>query len=499
MKSFLISNILLFLILLTALILRFWQLGKVPPSLFLDEVSNGYNAYSILKTARDEYGNFLPMTFRSFGDYNLALSVYTLVPSIAVFGLNDFAVRFPSALLGTITVFLTYLFALKISQSKRLALTSSLLLAISPWHLQFSRYDHEANFMVFLVLLSVCLFLYSRSYWTFLASIITLGLALNTYHAAKIWIPIFVICLIILYKKRILKYPVSQLAIALIVFAIFTFPIIFNFENSLIRGQSVGILNVEKPINTFISNYLSHYSPNFLFAIPDPIGRHAVPGMGELYIFELPLLLIGLLTLIRHKKPIDIKFLLTWFFLAPIPAALAIPAPHALRSLTFIPTFSIIAAYGVMAIFASQSKPLKYLVISALFLVAAYNVITYVHLYYVHYPKEKAADWTSGYRQMVHYIDSIKDDYTTIAITNYFGHPYINVLFYSRFDPQTYQSQSEDKNKFDKFEFFGPSWEKKKPGKALVVTPPWQAHPEKVLHQVYAPNGDLVFTISEEE
>ena len=107
-------SMVLILILMLAAVLRFYQLGQIPPSLNWDEVSNGYNAYSILKTARDEHGNFLPLTFRAFGDYNPALSVYTLVLSIAIFGLNQFAVRFPSALLGTLTVLLTYFLTKKL-------------------------------------------------------------------------------------------------------------------------------------------------------------------------------------------------------------------------------------------------------------------------------------------------------------------------------------------------------------------------------------------------
>src|SRR3989344_3324808 len=94
----------LFLIIILAAFLSFYQLGKNPRSLNWDEASNAYNAYSILKTGHDEYGKFLPRTFKSFGDYNLALSVYPLVPSIGLFSLNEFAIRFPSALFGVLTV-----------------------------------------------------------------------------------------------------------------------------------------------------------------------------------------------------------------------------------------------------------------------------------------------------------------------------------------------------------------------------------------------------------
>ena len=94
----------LFIILLLAGCLRFWQLSRVPVSLDWDDVSVGYNAYSILKTGKDEFGNFLPPAIRSLDDYKPAMYTYFSVPSIAIFGLNSFAVRFPNALFGTLTV-----------------------------------------------------------------------------------------------------------------------------------------------------------------------------------------------------------------------------------------------------------------------------------------------------------------------------------------------------------------------------------------------------------
>ncbi|MBI2599053.1 glycosyltransferase family 39 protein [Candidatus Curtissbacteria bacterium] len=552
MKSFLTKNLLLISILVLAAFLRFFQLGQNPPGLSVDEVSNGYNAYSILKTARDEYGNFLPLTFRSFGDYNLPLSVYTLVPSIAIFGLTEFAVRFPSALFGTLAVLLTYILAKKLfeesqngwqlwkgprqradsvhgqekleskiksstdgppkaslafsrretidrTRSKLIALLSAFFLAISPWHLQFSRYDHEANFMVFFIVLGLTTFLYGLKNFSLLAaSAVFFGLAVNTYHGAKIWVPLFLIVILFWYRKEIIKFKIKLIWLSLILI-VFSLPIILNLQKSLIRGQSVGVLGQPNPLETFITGYLAHYSPNFLFISGDSIGRHSVPGMGQLYVFEAPLVILGILYLIAQKTKSP-KFLLAWLVIAAIPAAAATPTPHALRGLTFIPVWSIITACGVTALLEAKFKAnLKKGIAFILVVVAFYNIVTYFHLYYKHYPKEKAPDWSQGYKEMVEAVDEIKDNYGSIAITSYFGHPYIFTLFYSRYDPLKYHSQSEDKNKFAKFEFFSSSWEQTKPGKALVITPPWQAHPPKVLKEIYAINGDLKFTISETE
>jgi len=154
-------------IFLIAAVLRFYRLGENPPSLDWDEASMGYNAYSLLLTGKDEYGNAWPISIRSFNDYKPPLYTYTLIPTIAVFGLNEFAVRFPSALAGTLTVLVTYflvaeLFSHKnskfeIRNSKFLPAIAAGLLAISPWHLQFSRVAFEANLALFFFVLAVFL------------------------------------------------------------------------------------------------------------------------------------------------------------------------------------------------------------------------------------------------------------------------------------------------------------------------------------------------------
>ena len=491
----------LFLIILLASFLRLYKLGSVPPSLYWDEASLGYNAYSILTTGHDEHGRFLPLTnFAAFGDYKPPGYIYATVPSIAVFGLNEFAIRFPSALFGILTVLLSYFLAKKLFENAVVALLTSFFLAISPWHLQFSRYDHEANFMTFFSILGLVLFLYSfKKYPLFVASSVSFGIALNTYHGAKIWVPLFLLCIFYWYKKEILSFG-SKLLFPVLILAIFTLPIIGNFPQSLIRGESVGIFQNEKPLKTFISGYLSHYSPNFLFISGDPIGRHSVVGMGQLYIFELPLILLGLIALIQARTR-DTKFFLAWLLLAPIPSAMATPTPHALRSITFLPVWSIIAAYGAGSFAAFRiGNRLKLSIALIVALLGLYNFATYLHLYYKHEPKLKSPDWSDGYKEMVSYVVKVAKNYEIITISNYYGRPYVFVLFYSEYDPRLYQPQSADKEKFDKYEFFGTSWEKKTPGKVLVVRPKWQIpNPApKYLKFIHGTSGDLIFRISEE-
>ena len=149
--------ILFFVVLLIASILRLYDLGKVPKSLNWDEVALGYNAYSILKTGADEYGKFMPVVLQSYDDYKPALYTYLAIPTVGFLGLTELAVRLPSVLAGIGAVAIVYFLVLQIIGNKSvniagkevspyvIALTASFFLAISPWHIQFSRIAFESN------------------------------------------------------------------------------------------------------------------------------------------------------------------------------------------------------------------------------------------------------------------------------------------------------------------------------------------------------------------
>src|SRR6185436_14197568 len=92
------------LIVLLAFVLGLVNLASVPPSLNWDEVSHGYNAYSILKTGKDEWGFTLPTIFRAYGDYKLPVYIYLTAISEFFFGLTPLAVRLVSILAGIGTV-----------------------------------------------------------------------------------------------------------------------------------------------------------------------------------------------------------------------------------------------------------------------------------------------------------------------------------------------------------------------------------------------------------
>ncbi|MEK7458139.1 MAG: hypothetical protein AAB612_01480, partial [Patescibacteria group bacterium] len=133
--------------------IRLPMFSKIPAGLNRDEVALGYNAYTILKTGRDEYGVWFPVSITSFGDQKLPGYVYTLIPFIAMFGLHPWVVRLPSLLAGVSIVILAGLLARQFSDilinEKKLRsffpLLAMLAVALSPWSNHFSRVAYEAH------------------------------------------------------------------------------------------------------------------------------------------------------------------------------------------------------------------------------------------------------------------------------------------------------------------------------------------------------------------
>src|SRR3972149_9433109 len=130
-------KILFIAILFLCLVLRFYKIPQVPASLNWDEASNAYNAYSILNTAKDEYGNFLPLVNRSFDDYKPPAYMYSAIPFVWIFGLSELAARLPSAIFGVLTCVFIFFLAKNLTGDNAVSYASFFVLSITPWHVQF--------------------------------------------------------------------------------------------------------------------------------------------------------------------------------------------------------------------------------------------------------------------------------------------------------------------------------------------------------------------------
>ena len=467
------------LILLLAATLRFYKLGQNPPSLDWDEASIGYNAYSLLKTGKDEYGNSWPISIRSFNDYKPPLYTYLTIPSVALFGLTEFAVRFPSALAGTLTVLLTYFLVKELfgKKSSVIAAITALLLAISPWHLQFSRVAFEANLALLLFVLSVYLFLRAMdtaSPYYHGGAAVAFVATMYSYHSARAVVPLFLLVMAIIFRKRLLQQT-RAVVVALVVgvilmlpmgvtltrgaaqarfatVSVFTNPGLFTREEERLsrqeefrkkdQGTFASLLHHRWLVLTQIisENYFDHFNLEFLFLRGDGIGRHNVVGMGLLYFWELPFLIAGAYYLVKNKEK-SLHVVLPWLLVAPAASALTTQSPHAVRSLLMLPIPQIITAYGIIQIIKALKKYRYALVLIGV--VVCMNFVYYLQLYYIHTPIERSHDWQYGYKQLVEKVSAIKEEVDEVIITTKYDQPYIYFLFYGKVDPAWYQTVAE--------------------------------------------------------
>jgi len=275
------------LILSLAAFLRFYRLGDYPPSFWQDICSIGYDAYSLLKTGRDHWGKPFPHLYlRSLGDYKLPLFTYFTIPGVALFGLNEFGVRFPSALFGVLTVLVTYCLVKEIFRDSMatwlhgyMATIASFLLAISPWHIGLTRHGYEAGLAVFFQTLALFLFLKSKKRPLLLPlSSFFFTLTTYTYHSFRIFTPLFFSGLILIFLKDFRKQK-RILYLSLFLFFVLIAPSLFSFFTPM-GGTRLTVNRFDKTLEwkkrladcqfacneqlvfifTFIKNYFSQFS-----------------------------------------------------------------------------------------------------------------------------------------------------------------------------------------------------------------------------------------------
>lgn len=505
-----LSKITILLIIILALVLRFYKLDTNPPGLYWDEAVFGYDAYSVLKTGKDQHGEFLPLFFESFGDWKLPIYHYLLVPSIAVFGLNEFAVRFPSALLGTLTVIVFYFLIKKLLEdnptqgsAQAIPALSTLMLAISPWHIQFSRGGFESTAGLFALTLGAYLTLLAierKNILHFTTSGIFFVASMYSYHAYRLFVPLFLIALVFIYRREIVKLT-PKILIAAIVPILILIPLArFSLTS---EGQSRAISQStfkkeeleqarldydqksKKPLRFLskylynpplyysyiaLNNYFDHFSPVFLFFKGDQIGRHSQVDMGQIHMFEGVLILLSIFAFKKINSNTK-KIMIFWLILSPLPAIIVGPTPHAYRTLQMSIPLAFLSGLGTYFLF-SVIKFSRLL--SLLLAIIAYSVLTHIHLLFTHYPKKFAADWQDGYKQMVQEVQKFQDNFDKIYITNINQVPYIYLLFYQNYNPQTFISQNGTSDSFDKYIFISDDFDLYNEGRILYVAPSWK-------------------------
>jgi 4-amino-4-deoxy-L-arabinose transferase-like glycosyltransferase len=452
----------LFLIIILAFAVRVVGLGARPVGFTWDEAALGYNAYSLLETGKDEYGQIAPIVFRSFGDYKPGLYIYFTVSSIAIFGLTEFATRLPSAIFGTLLLPVVYVLTKLLFPKNKLYIEhfTLFILSLNPWLINFSRGAWEANLSLLLTVLGVTLFLRGFTKLSF----IFFGLTFWTYQSAKLMTPLLLLSLLAVYKK---KYVPKNLLAPFLLFLLLLLPILLNFKDQSgrlkvfsvfsYRRQASSVEEILKQDTTASKNltyylfhsesldqlrgvlqrYLNHLSPRFLFSEGDWTNlRHSVYKHGYFYFSDVIILAIGLIYLIKQKnRPAWLLFL--WTVASPISAALSRDSVSGVRSLSLCVPLCIVAGIGLAHLV--QRK----LLVIPFFLISLLLIFYYFEFYILHQGFYSGAEWVSPYAQAFKVVKANYPTYSHIYFTDKLGQPYIFALFYMKVDPSLYQTQAK--------------------------------------------------------
>jgi 4-amino-4-deoxy-L-arabinose transferase-like glycosyltransferase len=474
-----IDWILIFAVVLGAVLRSVW-LNRLPIGFTPDEAALGYSAYSLLQTGRDEWGTSwwkLPFTnLRSFGDYKPPLYPMVAIPFIKLFGLNEFAVRLPSAVFGTLAIISVYLLCsvlftsetVKIFRSYKISPSqiAAVIFAISPWSISLSRIALEANLVTFFLPLAIYFFLINR----YIFSAVIFALDIYSYHSARVITP-FIILLLPLLKKVSAK---SRIFVAAACLIILSLPALLSYMGvGSGRLSDVGIFNPTDNwsavsdrrfaatiqglpdsvsrvfsnkfvyfVSQFVHSLLGYLSVEFLFTTGAGESTYGmISGRGVLYLMELPLLAAFLISFIRKFNRQKL-FLVLAVIVSAVPAALSKSVGFsANRAAPMLPFLSIMLSLGLITLYKNLTKSV-WLFSTALILGYTLSLCFFMEDYIYHSPRSSAPAMSYGWKEALTRAAPMFDRFSEIRFSRSLSEPQVFAAFYLRIDPREYQAAS---------------------------------------------------------
>lgn len=487
-------------IVLLSLPISFYRLGEIPNGFHRDEAFLGYNAYSLLKTGKDINGNLLPTHLESFL-YTPAGYSYFAIPAIVLIGLNEFAVRIPSAVFSVGTSVVIYFLTKKLlfqtkapllsKHRESISLLASFFYATTPWNIVLARTASVITVVVFFIALGMMLSLYwveTKKRLLLVSAFLAFFLSLCFYVAPYLFLLLFLPFFFLLIHKKIPRHESLVLGVCYIFFIVLPSFLTFTSESLSLRVRSLSITNSpyvslvlaeeireDGVSNTplfltrvfhnkivglsqyFFETYSKHFSYQFFFTDQSFPDRYRVPLSGMLYLILFPLTFMGAYILFRTERSIALV-LFAWIFLAPIGSSLASDdVPNIQRTLFMLPPLLILTALGGFFLYQSiqNNKRIYVLVPIIVFAVWIYSFVFFLHQYFVHGQRYRPWYRQEGYRQLVARIGELSSQFGHIVITDRESAPTIFFLFYNHYNPLTFQQETRSSvlRDFDRVSF----------------------------------------------
>lgn len=517
-------NILIIIVAITVILTRVVNLNSNPPHLSNDEISIAYDAYSVLNTLRDEYGNFLPLSFRSHNTYKAPLTAYLTIPSVAVLGNNNLAARIPTTILGILTVLVLGLLVFELTKNKELGLLSAFILGISPIHILSSRMAFESTNGLFFFTLGIYLFYLSlrkKLNILVLTSFISFALSLYAYHTEWVFTPAICVALLSINRKFLFNRKIFY--IGTIIFLILISPLFVDFLNNLqasSRAVTDNILKdpilankIENPniaiwhkasytAQAFIEKYSAYYNLSYIFFNGSNLLAKDDPLQVGLFLSPfLPFFLFGIIKVGQIFKDKS-SFIYILLITSPITASLTLGAQSNSRNLVSTIPIVIVCAVGLFIYWKSVKTIWKIVFV----LILAISFLYFLAIFYFHFPRDHAEGYQYGYEQIANFIKPRYNDFDKIIIdprfgplNMYSGVPHLYIPYFTYLDPIKLQQRKFLKHgsSFDKYEIRDYYWNEEIEKNTLIVVPtsnpPTDLWKVKFVHEVTMPDSKPAF------
>ena len=439
--------------------LRLYKIGQLPLGFNQDEASLGYDAFSILNYGVDRNGISLPVHLIAWGSGQNALYAYMCMPFIKLFGLTEFAIRLPMALIGCISLVIMKKTLETIGTAKLTAI-GVFLFSIMPWHIMKSRWGLEGNIFPDLILwatLFIILGVRKKQRYLYLGSII-LGLCAYAYGTSYFFLPVFSLLLftyLVCYKKIKIRHALISIGIIFAVsLPIILFVVINQFDlNSIVtplftipklnQARQASIINLDGNIFKAIANNLVS-GLKLLLIQDDGLPWNSIPFYGTHYVISLPFFAIGIFAMFR-KKGFKLDFLFFNWFVASL-LMLALMSANINRiNIIFIPIiyFVILGIYTIVDNIRYSWIPVfaTYCIVAVLFLFT----------YFGSYQETIGYYFFNGLGNAITYSEELNSK--TIYVSAGINAPYIYELFYNQTDPLLYLHSVTKQNEGSAFEW----------------------------------------------
>lgn len=445
-------------VLLVALVLRLYDLPGNPPGLFRDEADKGYTTYSLWQTGRDLGGRSWPLQIQSFQAFTSPLYHWFSLPLVGLGGVNMWTVRLPAALAGVLGCAMIAILG-RLWHSPASGVWAALFLAISPWHLLFSRWANQG------ILLT--LFIPAAGYLTWQAlekyqtklrlpwlkvilAASAWALAWLAYAPARLFVPLFLAAIIaieavVAHPQRWIRAGLVCLIglLALLLISPVAVDILFNWQVTQSRLQ---FLTAQQPLSFtgVLINYAKHWNPAYLLWAGDSNLRHHIPGQGQL----TPLLALAVCAGVWgcwKERSVWRWWLLAWLVLSPIPAAITQEGlPHALRTIMVVPAWALLGGVGIATLRINWLTSKHRSAWSALVVVMVVGQVFYTsYLFWGRYPRQSALWWETGFREAIEIIETHRNEEEVCLVSGLVEYPDSHVQFVTLPPPRLVQDQQE--------------------------------------------------------